>query len=75
MNPSRHWEELNPPPPSLWDHPVFNKWHAETMQMMVEAQRAENIVATIDGRPARRAEIDVVSLEEIRVILVERPQS
>lgn len=60
-------------PPALWDHPVFTQWYTETMQMMVDAQRAENIVAQIDGRPARRAEIDIVSLEEIRVILVERP--
>ena len=66
-------EQPTPPGPfNLYDNPVFIKWHAETMQMMMQAQGAEEIVAMIDMRPPRRAEIDVVSLEEIRVVLVER---
>lgn len=61
-------------PFSLWDNPVFLKWQRETMAMAATAQQAENIVAVIDGRPPRTAQIDVISLDEIRVILVDRPE-
>lgn len=57
---------------SLYDNPVFIEWQAEAIRMVMAAQHAENTVAIIDGREPRRAEINVVSLEEIRVVLVEQ---
>lgn len=72
MNPARVWDD--PIPENLWDHPTFRKWHTETMQMLYDVQQAEGIVAQIDGRPARGAQLDIVSREEIRVILVDRPE-
>jgi hypothetical protein len=60
-------------PFNLYDNPVYLKWQAATIEMVMRAQWAENTVAMIDGREPRHAEIDVVSLEEIRVILVDRP--
>ena len=44
---------------------------AETLAMVSAAQWAEYTVAQIDGRPARRAELEMVSPGEIRVKLVD----
>lgn len=54
--------------PSLWDHPTTRKWFKETVTMVSQAQLAENIVAMIDKREPRRAEIELQGEDTIVVI-------
>lgn len=54
--------------PSLWNHPTISKWFTETVTMVSQAQLAENIVAMIDKRVPRKADITLEGDDTIVII-------
>lgn len=54
--------------PDIWDHPTVKKWYAETVHMVTVAQLAEDTVAMIDERPARRATLATEGEDTVKVI-------